>query len=144
MRKILLLAVVSASYGTMTMAQIASTPTRTRTTELKWYDAGLGFGIQVSPVYGNLQKGEHSTYVKFPAGTTLPMHTHTDDYYGVVISGNLRHPIKGQPETNVSLPPGSHWSMPANVEHVTECEPGVECIVMLTQKKPFDFKPTKK
>jgi len=131
----------NATATKTTDSPVQKKATVTRTTDLEWYDAGLGGDIKISPVHGNIQKGEHSTIVRFPAGTITPMHTHSHDYYGIVISGNLKHPVKGQPETDISLPPGSHWFMPANIEHVTECEPGVECVVMLTQEKPFDFKP---
>lgn len=129
------------TIGLTTLVNAQNKATVTKTTDLKWFDAGLGAGIMISPVHGNIQNGKHSTLVKFPAGTITPMHTHSHDYYGIVISGNLKHPVEGQPETNVSLPPGSHWFMPSDVHHVTECQAGLECIVMLTQEKPFDFKP---
>ncbi len=111
----------------------------TPTTELKWQESGIPGGVTISPIYGNIMKGEHLTFVKFPAGTKVPMHVHATDYVGVVVSGNMRHPVKGKPETNILLPPSSHWSIPANLEHETECLPGVECIALMYQKDQFDY-----
>ncbi len=114
-------------------------PTYTATTDLKWYKSPLPFGIRVSPIYGDITKKEHITYIRFPAGTKVPMHVHSTDYVGVVINGNMRHPVKGKSKTDVFLPPGSHWSIPANVKHVTECLPGTECIALMYQKRKFDY-----
>lgn len=123
----------------------SSKATYTPTTDLKWYESGIPGGVKVSPIYGDITKGEHITFVRFPAGTKVPNHIHNTDYVGVVISGNMRHPVKGKSETNILLPPGSHWTMPANVEHETECLPGVECVALMYQKDHFEFtvKPTK-
>ena len=116
--------------------------TYTPTTDLKWYESGIPGGVTVSPIYGDISKGEHISFVRFPAGTKIPMHIHNTDYVGVVVSGNMRHPVKGKAETNILLPPGSHWSIPANLEHETECLPGVECIALMYQKDRFDYKLT--
>lgn len=114
----------------------------TPTTNLKWYESGIPGGVTVSPIFGDIAKTEHLSFVRFPAGTKVPMHIHNTDYVGVVVSGNMRHPVKGQIETNILLPPGSHWSIPANLEHETECLPGVECIALMYQKNHFDYKLT--
>lgn len=111
----------------------------TPATELKWSESGIPGGVTISPVQGDISKGEHMTYVRFPAGTKVPTHVHNASYIGVVLSGNMRHPVKGKPETDLLLPAGSHWSIPANVEHETECLPGVECIALMYQKDRFEF-----
>ena len=43
--------------------------------------------LQAAPAFGDLSKGEHATFVKMPAGFISTLHTHTHDYYGVVITG---------------------------------------------------------
>ena len=113
--------------------------THTAATELNWIDSG--FGPQVSPVSGDFSKGEHVTYVKFAAGVATPLHTHTADYVGIVITGVTMHWEPGKPETEKQLSAGAHWFMPANVEHVSECLPGTECIMALYQSSPMDFLP---
>jgi quercetin dioxygenase-like cupin family protein len=96
-------------------------------------------GPTASPVSGDFTKGAHVTYLKFAAGMKTPPHTHSADYVGIVLVGNGRHTVKGVAETDKILPAGSHWFMPANVEHVSECLPGAECIFALVQNDKFDF-----
>jgi len=88
-----------------------------------------------------MTSGAHITYIKFPAGMTTPVHTQSADYVGIVITGSTRHWLPGKPETKKMLPPGSHWFIPANVEHVSECLPDAECIMAIYQQKAFDFMP---
>ena len=114
--------------------------THTAATELHWVDSG--FGPQVSPVIGDFSKGEHVTYVKFTAGMTTSLHTHTADYVGIVITGVTMHWEPGKSETEKQLSTGAHWFMPADVRHVSECLPGAECIMALYQSRPMDFLPT--
>lgn len=134
-----LLAVTSASAVADTTGKDDQS-THTAATELQWVDSG--FGPQVSPVNGDFSKGEHVTYVKFAAGVATPLHTHTADYVGIVITGVTKHWEPGKPETEKQLSTGAHWFMPANVRHVSECLPGAECIMALFQSRPMDFLPT--
>ena len=119
------------------MTQSVKAPSYTPTSDLKWVETPIG--PMASPVSGDFTKGAHVTYLKFPAGAKTPLHTHSADYVGIVISGNTRHAVKGVPDSERILPPGSHWSLPANVEHVSECLPGAECVVALIQNVKFDF-----
>lgn len=114
--------------------------THTAATELQWVDSG--FGPQLSPVNGDFSRGAHVTYVKFTAGMTTPLHTHTADYVGIVITGVTRHWEPGKPETEKQLSAGAHWFIPADVRHVSECLSGTECIMALYQTRPMDFLPT--
>ncbi len=111
----------------------------TSATELKWVESG--FGPTVSPVNGDASKGDHVTYVKFTAGMTTPLHTHTHDYVGIVLSGVSMHWEPGKPETKKQLSAGAHWFMPGNVAHVSECLPGAECVMAIIQKANIDFIP---
>ncbi len=113
--------------------------THTASMDLQW--GKTPFGPEASPVNGDFTSGGHITYIRFPAGMTTPLHTHSADYVGIVVTGSTRHWLPGQPETRKLLPPGSHWFIPANVEHVSECLPGAECIMAIYQQQPFDFQP---
>ncbi len=112
-------------------------PSNTPTSDLPWVETPIG--PMASPVSGDFTRGAHITYLRFPAGAKTPLHTHSADYVGIVLSGNTRHTVKGIAETQRLLPPGSHWFMPANVEHVSECVPGAECVMALIQDEKFDF-----
>lgn len=119
------------------IAHNGQVPSNTPTSDLPWVETPIG--PMASPVSGDFTKGAHVTYLRFPAGAKTPLHTHSADYVGIVISGNARHTVKGIAETERILPPGSHWFMPANVEHVSECIPGAECVMALIQGEKFDF-----
>lgn len=125
----------SSSKGVI--AQSGKSPSNTPTSDLHWVATPIG--PMASPVSADFTKGAHITYLKFPAGAKTPLHTHSAGYVGIVISGNTRHAVKGVPETERILPPGSHWFMPANVEHVSECISGAECVMALVQDEKFDF-----
>lgn len=115
-------------------------PSNTATTELQWVKTP--FGAEASPVSGDFSKGRHITMLKFPPGAKTPLHKHSNEYVGIVISGNMKHWLPGKPETEEQLTAGSHWFMPANTEHISECLPGVECVMALIQEDKFDFVPS--
>ena len=131
-----------AGAGTIAAAGAVSETQTTRTPvgELKWKK--LPNGRQVSPVYGDMKKGGHITFIKFTPGMKTAPHTHSNDYVGIVVKGTARHYEPGKPDTETSLPAGSHWAVPANVVHISECLPGSECIFAIRQKAAFDIKPT--
>jgi quercetin dioxygenase-like cupin family protein len=97
------------------------------------------FGVEAYPVYGNFAEGRHVTFVRFKAGQATPLHTHSHDYTGIIVTGTGRHFQPDRPETMVDLPAGSIWTMPADVPHVSECLPGADCVFALIQDEPFDF-----
>lgn len=131
--------VTAVTYAVSTNLLSGKEATHTATSELIWQEAP--FGPMVSPVHGNFAEGGHVTFIKFPPGMKTPLHTHTSSYVGVVISGTSKHWLPGRPETEKLLPPGSHWYIPATVEHVSECLPGVECVLVVYQDEKFDFLP---
>lgn len=108
-------------------------------TEIKWELST--FGPEIWKVKGDLVTGEHITYIKFAAGTTTPLHIHSADYVGIDITGTSRHRVVDRDDTNKLITPGSHWTIKANEQHVSECLPGFECIMAIIQKEAFDFIP---
>ncbi len=137
----LVLAAITLGAVTSVYSNSESGTVYTGATELKWMDSG--FGPTVSPINGDFSKGRHVTYVKFSAGMKTPLHTHTHDYVGIVLSGVSMHWEPGKPETKKPLSAGAHWFMPGNVAHVSECLPGTECIMAIIQKQNMDFLPAK-
>jgi anti-sigma factor ChrR (cupin superfamily) len=106
-------------------------------TELKWFDTGVG-PLKAAPAFGDLSKGPHSTFVKLPAGFVSPLHIHTGDYYGVVITGVVANEVDGKAKDR-PLPPGSYWFQKGNANHVTKCLSTNECVVFITQSSKFDY-----
>jgi len=110
-------------------------------TQLKYFDTGIGKGsgvgtLRAAPGYGDLQHGAHGTIIKMPAGFVSRIHTHTGEYWAVVISGVG---VNGAPgSVDVPLPAGSYWSQKGGEPHVTKCISSNECIFFINQSVKFD------
>lgn len=96
-----------------------------------------GKELLASPAFGDLSKGKHATFIKFPANTTSVTHIHTEDYYAVVISGVGANGKPGSKD--VSLKAGSYWFQKGNEPHITKCLSDTECIFFISQPGKFDY-----
>jgi len=112
-------------------------------TQLQYGKTGVTDGVhgelQAAPAYGDLAHGAHGTFIKMPAGFVSPIHTHTGDYWGVVISGVGANGVPGS--TDVPLPVGSYWFQKGGERHVTKCLSPNECIFFINQTSKFDYLP---
>lgn len=113
-------------------------------TELQWGATGVvasnGTGsLQAGPAFGDLSKGEHATFIKMPTGFVSTPHSHSHDYYGVVITGVGVNTATGGKD--IPLPPGSYWFQPGGKSHVTKCISTTECIFFIHQSAKFDYLP---
>lgn len=89
------------------------------------------------PAYGDLQHGKHGTFVRMPHGFVSPVHTHTDDYYAVVIKGVGANQAPGGKV--IPLPVGSYWFQKGEEPHVTQCLSKTDCLFFLVQPGKFDY-----
>ena len=113
----------------------------TPVTDLKYGPTGVSDGIHgelmAGPAYGDLAHGAHGTFIKMPAGFVSKVHTHTEDYWGVVISGVA---VNGTPGSkDLALPVGSYWFQKGGEAHVTKCISPNECIFFINQRDKFDY-----
>jgi quercetin dioxygenase-like cupin family protein len=99
------------------------------------------FGVEAAPVDGDFSAGKHISLIRFKAGTRTPVHTHSAAYVGVVVQGQGIHFEPGTDGEETALAPGSSWSVPANLPHVSGCLAGDDCIFALYQDEAFDFVP---
>ncbi len=109
--------------------------------DLKWVDLDpVGApGIKIVDLWGNHTTGAFGALIKFPAGFVAPMHTHTNDYNVVVLSGTWINGPEGKPA--ISLGPGSYMMQPGeNYRHTTTCDAASECVVHVESKGKFDLK----
>ena len=134
------LALLASVSATAVRADTSGT-SRTAVADIKWLDTG--FGPQAAPVSGDFTKGKHISLIKFKAGLKTPLHTHSHDYVGIVVSGKAKHYEPGKPETETVLGPGSFWAIKGTVPHISECLAGEDCIFALYQDDAFDFLPVK-
>ena len=95
--------------------------------------------LKAGPAYGDLSKGPHGTFIRMPAGFVSPPHTHTDDYFGIVIQGVAANGLVGA--ADVSLPVGSYWFQKGKEKHVTKCLAATECLFFIYQPGKFDYVP---
>ena len=93
--------------------------------------------LKAGPAYGNLATGKHGTFIRMPAGFISPLHTHTQDYFGVVISGVGVNTQNGKEEIKLSA--GSYWFQRGKEPHVTKCVSDSECLFFIYQPGKFDY-----
>ena len=68
---------------------------------------GVHGELYAAPAYGDLAHGPHGTFIKMPAGYVSPTHTHSEDYWAVVVSGVM---VNKKPDSaDVPLPVGSYY-----------------------------------
>lgn len=133
--------VVTAFAGGAIAASGNRASVSTPVTDLKFGPTGVSDGVHgelyAAPAYGDLGHGAHGTFIKMPAGFVSKVHTHTEDYWAVVISGVAVNAKPGDPD--VTLPVGSYWFQKGGERHVTKCISPNECIFFINQSGKFDY-----
>jgi quercetin dioxygenase-like cupin family protein len=143
------LAVAALSFTTVTQAQdISSFPPANGGTSVSnpahrysFIDTGARgvnpkTGIQVANVWGDVNKGAHGAFFRFDPGFVSKLHTHTYDYYAVVIKGQLENYQPGQKAER--LGPGSYWYQRGKEAHTTACVSKRPCQIYIVQQNKFD------
>ena len=110
--------------------------------DLKWQPVGPrdaeGKGYFVSLMYGDLEKkGPTHFLMKYSAGKKAPPHTHSGDYYAVVVSGKFRHFLESDNEYEL-LTAGSTWFQRGGVVHQDECVGPEDGILSIFWPRGFD------
>lgn len=95
-----------------------------------------GGEILLGPAYGDMKTGRHGSFMFFPAGFVSLKHSHTYDYYAVVIKGTIANPLEG--EKDLPLPPGSYWYQKGGEPHWTKCISKVPCTIFLVSDGLWD------
>jgi quercetin dioxygenase-like cupin family protein len=60
-------------------------------------------------------------------GLASPTHTHTHDYYSIVISGTVTNPFEGE-EDPPEMGPGDAWCVPGGAVHRIACVSEEPCL----------------
>jgi anti-sigma factor ChrR (cupin superfamily) len=109
---------------------------------LKWTDLDpqRGPGVKIAEVSGDHTKGAFSGFIKFPAGFSAPLHTHTNAMKAVIISGTFVQQPEGKAEFR--LGPGSYLFQPGgDYKHTTMCDKASECVIFAESIGKFDLIP---
>ena len=93
--------------------------------------------LKAAPAYGDLTHGMHGTFIRMPAHFVSPLHTHTEDYFGVVIEGVGVNTQQGGEDK--ALPVGSYWLQKGKEKHVTKCVSDTDCLFFIYQPGKFDY-----
>jgi quercetin dioxygenase-like cupin family protein len=110
--------------------------------EVKWVEPVPN--LKMGPLTGDKDKGPHVTLIQLGGGFESTWHSHTDDYEAVEISGTSKHWFKGEDGSKAKkLPPGSYWMIPGGIDHISACEKGDPCLLVVWQKTKFDSVPGK-
>ncbi len=132
---------VAALSGAALAGTFGGASVSTPVTDLKYGPTGVSDGVHgelnAAPAYGDLARGAHGTFIKMPAGFISKIHTHTGDYWGVVISGVAVNGLPGSKD--IALPVGSYWFQKGGERHVTKCISPNECIFFISQNEKFDY-----
>jgi quercetin dioxygenase-like cupin family protein len=113
----------------------------TPSTDVKFSDVPGFPGVQMAVVQGDPAKGPHHSMLKFAPGFEAPVHHHTTDHYGSVLSGTLVLVSDGR---EVRLPPGSYFAFTGKMPHATRCEKGSDCVVAIDARGKWDVVPETK
>jgi hypothetical protein len=122
----------------------ATKPEITPMAELTWTplmkEGPLPAGVDIE---GDAAKGAHFSYLKLPAGFESPPHSHTNDYWSVLLQGQMTHWAAdgGSEKDSKAIGVGGLTHMPGKLVHVSKCYPGADCIMVLVQKGKNDFIP---
>jgi hypothetical protein len=138
--------VAAASFATgLAVAKAGATkPELMAMSELAWTplmkEGPLPAG---APIEGDSSKGAYFGYLKLPAGFESPPHMHTNDYWSVLVQGQMTHWAAegGSEKESKAIGVGGWTHMPGKVAHVSKCYPGADCIMVVMQKGKSDFIP---
>jgi uncharacterized RmlC-like cupin family protein len=110
---------------------------------LRWETTKEGVGF--APLIGDRFADPYMAMVRLPAGLVSPSHVKSANMFGVVLSGTISHIAVGaDASTEVLLPKGSFYKIPAGIGHVSKCLSAEDCITFVYQDGKFDFLPTTK
>lgn len=153
MYKLTILLAASLAFstaGTSLIAQDTSHPAHegpsvsTPADQIKFGGSGVKTDkgeLLAGPAYGDLAHGRHGTFIKMPHGFVSGVHTHTNDYYAVIIKGVVANHAPGGKV--IPLPPGSYYFQTGEEAHVTQCLSKTDCLFFIVQPGKFDYVPAK-
>jgi quercetin dioxygenase-like cupin family protein len=111
----MLLASLSASA-----AEPADTVQSIMPDEIKWVSVSAAPGVQLAWLTGAADKaGPYVLRVRMEPGSAVPPHSHPDDRYITVLSGELHLGLgtTAEPDKTKAYPAGSFFIAPAGVAH---------------------------
>ena len=108
------------------------------TAQLPWYKESPTLPVELAPLWGTRTTGEAGTLLRTQPGFDSGLHSHTADYWAVVVQGTWKHWVPSTGEgVGVTLEPGAHWMQIHTQLHQDACVSKVPCVVFLFNKDPY-------
>lgn len=103
------------------------------------FDPKMPDGPQVALVNGDM-KGPTQFFLKMKPGAKSGVHSHTSDYWAVVVQGTPSHGASDK-DPGKPLAAGSYWFQPGGENHHDQCTGATDCVLFLSFTGPVDMKP---
>lgn len=102
-----------------------------------------GKGPQVAIVFGDMKKKAPVGFLfKVPPGFRPGPHTHTQDYWSVVLEGTVHDFVPGADEGQ-PIGPGGFWFQAGRAAHDNHCASDVPCVIFIYSPVGYDYLPLK-
>lgn len=108
------------------------------TGNIKWNDVPGFPGVKMAALEGDPAKGPCHILLKLMDGFAAPLHHHTADHFGTVVSGTLSLIVDGK---ETVLPAGSYFQFKGKKQHITKCMPGADCVLSIDARGKWDVLP---
>ena len=139
-KKVIATLILATSSSSLAMSADSSKIVNIPPAQLQWETTREGVGF--APLQGDRFKESYMAMVRLPAGLISPAHVKSANMYGLVVSGTITNIAVGaDPATEINLPTGSYYKIPAGLAHVSKCVSSTNCITFLYQDEKFDFLP---
>ena len=92
--------------------------------------------ITAADAYGKFNATQHGAFFKFSPGFVSPLHSHTYDYYAVILKGEMQNYEVGV--RPITMGPGSYWYQIGKKAHTTSCISKTPCEIFIVQGHGFD------
>ena len=106
--------------------------------KLPWYFEAPGIPAELAPLWGDRARGEAGTLLRVPAGFASGPHSHTADYWAIVVQGTWKHWVPSTGEgLGLTLSPGAFWTQKHTQLHEDACVSQEPCVIFLFNKTPY-------
>ena len=93
-------------------------------------------GCGLAVLHGDPSKSNADAFLRVPAGSEIPRHSHTSAERMVLVSGELTVTYDGQ--RAAVLKSGMYAYGPAKAPHKASCAKGAECVLFIAFEAPVD------
>jgi quercetin dioxygenase-like cupin family protein len=143
MQKFISVSVLSLLALSSTALAADPAPSATTAGDAKWMPANPDKpgGPHMAVISGTPKEGAFTALGKFPAGMATPLHSHSANFTGVVISGTVQS--GRSPDDHATLTAGTTWTEPKGEVHFTGCTKDAECIIAFHMSGAMSMVPAK-